>query len=391
MKIEKITPLFKSKTASYVSFRQNSETLQKTTDKNNEKAKASKLMLWATILAGVVAVSIAGYKGKLGKNIKNMLRKPTDTKIKNDINTNVIDWNSPLKFDTSAIGGNYFNKEYFLKDLSSRPIVLNILKELENVTFDDKSVNLMKKVYDKDNIYDLGLRYAIVANNTAKQKGFGGIISEVPSMFKGLEIKELFRKLDDLVSLLDRKKINKFNINGKEYLAEFIGGGCISDVYKITYPKTGERICLKFARQPYLTGRGQGIFDEVAITLEANKAGVVNIPKLYMANPIGRYKTLPDSFKTNHGAWQITEYIEKGKKRQTNGLDLLSWLETKGLEHGDCHDGNLIGDVIIDLGGIIDKDKTIGKLANLDYLLSGYQNGLTTSDIVNKINQSHTT
>ena len=389
MYTQKLTPIFNKKLGKNINFKQNLTLEQKNPSENNEKTKASKIMLGATILAGVVAVGIAAYKGKLGTNIDNILKKQTETKIKNDLNTNIIDWNSQLKFDTSPIGGNYFNSEYFFKDLNSRPIVLNILKELENVTFDTKNLELMKKVYDKDNIYDLGLRYAIVANNTAKQKGFSGIISEVPSMFKGIEKKDLFQKLDDLVSLLDRKKINKFNINGKEYLAEFIGGGCISDVYKITYPKTGEKVCLKFARQPYLTGRGQGIFDEVAITLEAHKAGVVNIPKLYMSNPIGRYKTLPDSFKTNNGAWQITEYIEEGKKRPTKGLDLLSWLESKGLQHGDCHNGNMIGDVIIDLGGIIDKEKTIGKLSNLDYLLSGYQNGLTTSDIIRKYEQTY--
>ena len=395
-------------------------------------------MLGATILAGIAALSIASCKGKLGINLKKLSNKKslhkepilpkTDLKIskkslskaentpplkpqKSEItkneplnvsktqdkekilnrivsenetasDINYIDWNTPLEFKKVVFGGNYVYYEKLIEDLHTRKSVYKLLKELENTTFDTPNLQIIKDYYNKTNFFDLGLRYAIIANNTANKNGFGGIIHEVPKMFKGIEIKELFTKLDDLAALVNPKKINKFNICGREYTAELIGGGCLSDVYKITYPKTGEKVCIKFARQPYLTGRGQGIFDEVAIALEANKAGVVDIPKFYMANPIGRYKTEQNGFNVNHGAWQIIEFVEENRPVPSDGLRLLKWLDNKGLYHGDCHNGNFVGDVIVDLGGIIDKEGTIKKFSDIDPLLKVYQNQMTTSDIL---------
>lgn len=434
------------------SFKQTNPNTPLDSPVHKQKSKAAKIMLGATIAAGIAAAGIAVYKGRLNfKNIlnkkqlktaqkldKNILKKTQNTveikDIKSDTsiskpacdrpeptiiskekldtnaakpalekvkaaettqtntasNINIIDWNSPLYFKKGVLGGNSFYAEDFLQKLNEKPALLNLLKELENVTFDTPNLKIMKDFYDKQNFYDLGVRYAIIANNTAKQKGFGAIIAEVPDMFKGLDIKDVVKKIDDLASLLDYKKVNKFTISGREYRAELIGSGCLSDVYKITYPKTGEKVCIKFARQPYLTGRGQGVFDETAITCEANKAGVVDVPKLYMANPIGRYLTLPNTLITNNGAWQMSEFIEAGKKAPSDGLKLLNWLKSKGLYHGDCHSGNFVGDIIVDLGGILDEAHTIVKFADLEPLLRGYQNGLSTGDMLKNYSKAFT-
>lgn len=293
-----------------------------------------------------------------------------------------IDLNAPVTINHDLFSGNYPNPTYLAKTIKQEPETAKVLKELENTTFDTKDLKLIKDHYDKNNPYDLWLRYAIVANNTAKQKGTGAIINEIPNMFKGIEQKELLQKLDNLPTLLESKKINKFKIGNNQYTAEIIGGGCISDVYKITKDATGEQVCMKFARQPYLTGRGQGIFDEVAITQEALKAGVVDVPKLYMANPLGRYATLDSGCITNNGSWQMTELIKPDRKVPENGLKLLDWLKSKGLFHGDYNQGATVGNTFVDLGGIIDADSTFTKFSDLDALLKAYQNGETTTDII---------
>lgn len=299
-----------------------------------------------------------------------------------------IDLNSPLEIKYDALSGNYYGQKILKKNLDENPQIVKVMEELKDVTFDSKNLKLMKDVYNKDNPYDLGLRYAILANNTAKQKGVGAVINEVPDMFKGIETEELIKKIDNLASYVKRDKINKFKIGNKDYTAELIGGGCLSDVYKITDEATGEIVCIKFARQPYLTGRGQGIFDEVAITNEANKAGVVDVPKLYMANPIGRYVESAEygGCITNNGAWQMTEFIEPDRKVSEKGLRLLDWLKSKGLYHGDCHSGNYIGDMIIDLGGILDTEHTFLKFADMENLLKAYQNNESTESILKMLN-----
>ena len=40
---------------------------------DKEKSNSTKLMIGATALAGVVALGIAGYKGKLGKTVQELL------------------------------------------------------------------------------------------------------------------------------------------------------------------------------------------------------------------------------------------------------------------------------------------------------------------------------
>ena len=50
---------------------------------DKEKSNASKLMLGATALAGVVAIGIAGYKGYLGKGIQKFLGSVKNSNIEN--------------------------------------------------------------------------------------------------------------------------------------------------------------------------------------------------------------------------------------------------------------------------------------------------------------------
>lgn len=285
--------------------------------------------------------------------------------------------------------GNSIDLNWHLSKFKQSKITKNTLKECENLTFDTPNLKLMKDKYDKNNVFDLGLRYAIVANNTKRAKGSAIIMNEMPEIFKGINEDELVKTLDELPSYLNNKKINKFTISGENFNAEMIGSGCLNDVYKITDSR-GNQVCYKYARQPYLMNSGQGVFNEIAIMQEAQKAGVTDIPKLYMANPLGCIVQHPDLIgTTTKGAWEIIEFVDNKKQVPQNGLKLLSWLQSKGLYHGDYHAGNHIGETIIDLGGICDNANTVNKIHDeahdIGWLFRAYHNGKSTSEIIKKL------
>lgn len=145
--------------------------------------------------------------------------------------------------------GNHVNLDWHLKNFKQSQVTKNALEECENLTFDTPNLKLIKDKYDEINVYDLGLRYAIVANNTAKVKGSAVITNEIPEIFKKVNKDELIKILDELPSYLEYRKINKFTISGEDFSAEKIGGGCLSDVFKIT-DSYGNQVCYKYARNP---------------------------------------------------------------------------------------------------------------------------------------------
>ena len=287
--------------------------------------------------------------------------------------------------------GNHVNLDWHLQKFKQSQVTKNTLEECENLTFDTPNLKLIKDKYDEINVYDLGLRYAIVANNTAKAKGSAVIINEIPEIFKKVNKDELIKILDELPSYLEYRKINKFTISGEDFKAEKIGGGCLSDVFKIT-DSYGNQICYKYARNPYLMNSGQGVFNEIAIMQEAQKVGVTDIPKLYMANPLGCIAQNPDiNGTTTKGAWEIIELVDETRRVPQNGLKFLKWLETKGLYHGDMHSGNYIGDTIVDLGGICDRAETVNKVLgegkDISWLFRAYHEGKSTTEIIEKLKQ----
>lgn len=265
------------------------------------------------------------------------------------------------------------------------------LKDCENLTFDTPNLKLIKDNYDDKNIYDLGLRYAIVANNTVREKGSAIIKNEIPEIFKGLDENELFKTLDELPVYLEPRKLNKFKIGEKEFTAESIGSGCLNDAYLIK-DANNNQICYKAAKNPYQMNTGQGVYDEIAIWQEAQNAGVKDIPKLYIANPVGYFVQAKDELgTTTKGAWEVVEFVKDSKQVPENALKLTSWLKEKGLHHGDLHAGNYIGDTIIDLGGICDDANQITSLLDeshsLQWLFKAYHNGMSTTDILKKLDK----
>lgn len=282
--------------------------------------------------------------------------------------------------------GNRIDLNWYFNKFVQSEVTKQVLAECENVTFDTPNLVLMKDKYDANNVYDLGLRFAVVANNTAQAKGNSVLINEIPPIFRNVDIKELTRILDELPSRLEHNKINEFSVSGKKFFVKPEGGGCISSVYKM-YDEFGNKVCFKYSINPYLMGRGQGIYNETAILNEAIKAGVTDVPKLYMTNPVGCIAQRSDSIGTTvKGSWQILEFIDKDKSVPKNGLKFADWLESKGLEHRDLHLGNYVGDYIVDVGGVIDNAETIGSIEDsghdISWLFRAMHNNYSVSDIL---------
>ena len=281
--------------------------------------------------------------------------------------------------------------DWWNRALKKSDAIKTAMDECKDLTFDSPNLVLMKDKYDGSTTYDLGLRYAIVANNTARAKGTGAIIYELPKMFEGVDQKELISVLDELPSRLESGKFNHFEISGKKYTAREIGGGEINRVYLIT-DEAGNKICFKHAKDPYFMIAGHGIYNEVAILREANKAGVCDVPKLFMANPVGCRVQRPDSSRTTtKGAWQLVEYIDDTKPINPDSLKFMDWLDSKGLEYNDRKPENRIGEVIVDMGGVMDLAHTIkGVTGNQNVtsnILKAYHNGKTTTEIIDVIDK----
>lgn len=282
--------------------------------------------------------------------------------------------------------GNHEDLDWYLGRFKQSKYTRDILDDCKDLTFDSPNLRLIKSVYNEDNIYDLGLRYAIVANNTAKKKGSATLIREIPEIFKGIDEKELVRKLDLLPSFLEEKITNTFTINGKRFQAELIGSGCIKDVYKIT-DSANNQVCFIYGRNPYLMHGGQGFYNEFAILNEANKSGVIDVPKFYMGNPVGCIAQNPKFIgTTTKGAWEIVELVKPNTKVPSSGLKLREWLKNLGLFHGDVNSGTYVGDKIVDLGGIYDTSRTVNLIEDnaneIAWLFRAYQDGKTSEDIV---------
>ena len=325
---------------------------------------------------------------KKEKEYSDWWNKALKEKEEYEANNNDISFEKPLSEDML---GNNIDLEWHFGRYRVPDVTKKALEELENTTFDTPNLTLIKDKYDENNVFDLGLRYAIVANNTAKVKGSGAIINEIPEVFKGVDEKELIKTLDELSARLETGKMNHFEIGGKKFTARLIGGGCISDVYLITN-EAGKQICFKSAKNPFLMQSGQGIYNEVAILQEANKAGVCDVPKLYMANPVGCIAQNPDFIGwTPKGAWQVVEYINDIKPIYPESLKLSEWLYSKGLVHGDYNSGAYIGEVTVDMGGIIDRARTVNDIAskhsNAGWLFRAYHSGMSTTDILEAIDK----
>lgn len=265
---------------------------------------------------------------------------------------------------------------------------IRAVKECEGLTFNIPNLNLVKKKYNSKNIYDLSVKYATIANNTKQATGRSLLKNSVPKIFRGIEEKTLLNELDNLPATLYSAVLKNYpetsgiiSIAGKDFKFKMLGQGGSNRAYKLS-DKMGNSICFKHSHNVPTLGLNNGIIDEVAILNEANKAGVVDVPKLYMANLLGIKQNQYEPIK---GAWQLVEMIEVPKTIDAKGLHLKKWLNDIGLVHSDLdkNPNNVINGIVIDMGMITPKKKN----SNIDIetakkIMQGFNESKTTGEVL---------
>ena len=285
------------------------------------------------------------------------------------------------------------NKVNIFKNVDIIKETLNAVKDCEGLVFQNPNLNLIKKKYNAKNLYDLSIRYATIGNNTKHLTGRALIKNEIPEMFKGMDETTLLSELDKLPTRLHSAVVENYpeksgtiSINGKIFKFTWLGQGGSNNAYKLTDDK-GHNICFKHAnRLPTRLGLNNGIIEEVAILNEANKAGVVDVPKLYMANIFGKNT---GQYKPPEGTWQLVEFIDKPRTVNSQSLKLKKWLDKIGLIHNDIDDNsnNLVNGVVIDMGMIVPKDNKANINCEVsEKVLQGFYEGKTTTEILQMYN-----
>ena len=219
---------------------------------------------------------------------------------------------------------------------------------------DDSGRCFLKRSY-LGKFYDAPLSFAIDTVNTGKRGQNTHIIEEVPEMFEGLDMNKVCDTLDiaDIFLHGDSKKV-KTNIDGREFEFEWHNCGAYGDVYKLKsegYPTLAFKI-YKFPRYVDI----HGPFGEIAFEREASKAGVIDVPKFYMASPLGRQLKVEgdmDMEPISCASWKISEFIDEDTPKREGDLTLKKYLKKKHLSHGDTHEDNYVGGYCVDLGGVV--------------------------------------
>lgn len=266
---------------------------------------------------------------------------------------------------------------------------IKAVKECEGLTFNKPNLNLIKKKYNSKNIYDLGVKYATIANNTKQATGRALLKNEIPKIFRGIDESTLLNELDNLPATLNSAVLKNYpessgiiSIAGKDFKFKILGQGGSNIAYKLS-DKMGNNICFKHSHNaPTLGLYNNGIIDEVAILNEANKAGVVDVPKLYMANLFG---VKQDRYKPIKGCWQLVEMIETPRAIDSKALHLKKWLNNIGLVHNDLdkNPNNIINGIVVDMGMITPKTRNSNiDLVTSKKIMQGFNEAKTTGEVL---------
>ncbi len=270
--------------------------------------------------------------------------------------------------------------------------LLKILKESKDLTLDSESV--LRKKYNKDTIYDLPLRFATACYNS-RDLGNGYIFDKTPKVFEGVSQEDIIEAID-LFSTRYRECFHgrefdvAMKIGEKDFIIRYLKSGKESLVFRILDEENNTAI-LKLFKTTYrdnennITFAPFGAYGNIGILREANKAGVKDVPELYIANPI----YLPIENKGNNylGGWEIVEDIDNRCNDIPEGLKVEDWLHSIGLILPDYVEKEWIGNILVDLGFVSNsknknfyKDEYGSKLVNQVY--SGYLNFETTEDLI---------
>lgn len=273
-------------------------------------------------------------------------------------------------------------------------ILKDILSESKDLTLDGSS--LIASSYKDNEVYDFPLKFAAASYNKLAKDGSAYIQKELPEVFDGLDEKEVQKALD-LFSLHTRgtqmksfpagSKL-KFNIGDKEFSATAFERGNEGSVFKIE--RNGKSAVLKnFYADSDISSSGvnfspEGLYGGLGVLNEANLAGVVDVPKLYMANPV--FKPVDYHGDKHLGGWMLMEDANK-RQASSDGLKFYDWLKEKGLSSIDDKSNGWVNGVCVDTGFICPTNNALFDCghANKDInnLFSQFIQGKTVSEIAN--------
>lgn len=287
------------------------------------------------------------------------------------------------------------NKRYTLDEVKS------MLNESRGITLEKGS--LLKEHYATDDVYDLPFKFASASYNSLASNGNAYINIEIPKLFHGINEKELYESLD-LISTHVRGRIMrsfpkgsvlKLKIGGKDFECTSLGHGLEGNVFRIS-AKGEKPVILKtyFAdsdrSRSLVSFAPSGLYGGLGILREANIAKVVDVPQLYMANPI--YKPISGADSIYMGAWQIVEDATT-RKSIGEGLKFRDWLKQKGLIWRDDKTDAWINNVCVDTGFITASGKKsylegCWGDSGINRIYSRYLNGESTEQILNFLNST---
>ncbi len=255
----------------------------------------------------------------------------------------------------------YMSDEEIINRIKRKqPRLVDLLRDGEKLSY---NTPLIRKYQKQGDFYDLPYKFAIAANNQRNLTGNAYIKDYTPSLFEGIDEKELYGALDILSTNLrmynfDKSKMligqyKNFEIAGRKFRATLIGNGLEGFVYKIEQEGNNENVVMKIFSNPDFIGSSDS-FGSMAIHREASKAGCSDVPKFMMANP------LPQTYQLNGakeylGGWQIVENVSE-KNSADNSKPVVNWLDKHNLHHYDLKDDVRTNGFMTDFGYITTPD-----------------------------------
>jgi len=259
--------------------------------------------------------------------------------------------------------------------------------------------SLMPSTYADKDVYDFPLRFACASYNKLAKEGNAYIQKELPEVFDGLDIKEVQKALD-LFSIHTRgtqiKNFSagsklKFNIGDKEFDVVAFERGNEGSVFKIS--RNGKSAVLKnFYTDSDISSSGvnfapEGLYGGLGILNEANIAGVVDVPKLYMANPV--FKPVSYHGDKHLGGWMLMEDANT-RKASKDGLKFYDWMKQKGFRSIDDKSNGWVNGLCVDTGFVCPiKNNPLFDCGHaneeINNIFSQYIQGKTTSEIANAL------
>ena len=277
-----------------------------------------------------------------------------------------------------------YEKPVFYGLYGARDLKRSDYKKIEKVIEEAKDYKTDRFGYPKmksdyyNKLYDFPIAFAIDVIKREKRGQDAHIIDEVPQMFQGIDKKELLSTLDMVCVFLknnDDKII--FEMGKKEFSAKRLGSGAYGAVYKLTcenYPPLAFKV---YSSPKNISNHGP--FGEIAIEREMSKAGVIDVPKFYMASPLGTEVIKEGETKPiSYASWKISEFVDKKTPLKQGSLTWKKFLDKKALTHEDFGYSNKVGEYCVDFGGV----KSEGH--NEFYGRYSYMNKTLVMDMINK-------